>query len=150
MYPPLLCDGQDPCRAINALAQLVGAVSMQIAALRTDVTLIQRHRVPMGYMPGPVTSSVSGQGSIAVSRALGVLVLVEHTPTSQRALPGDPPYMWDLGWMAINDDNGMIREQRITRMAQIWLPDDCELATYITYYLDAGVVATFVPLNPEA
>jgi len=112
------------------------------------VQLLQRYTVPFGAIPGTPHSSLSGQGSFPVSGLLGVQVVVLGDLPG-RQLEGTPPYIWDLGWMSIMTDEGMILEQRITREVQVWQPPMMTQATTFGYYLKPGVTANINEFGPE-
>lgn len=91
------------------------------------------------YAHGAVYSGLTGDGVIGVSGLAGMEVEVTARPGSGIVLPGNPPYLWDIGWMSITNDDGMLEEHRITRAAFVWLPRAMELATSWTYTLNPDV-----------
>lgn len=140
--PPGLCTTDDLCRAIENLNLRLN----QVAEL---VILLQRYGLPFGTVPGTVHSSLSGTGSFAVSRLIGIRVRVtSHTPT-RPDLEGNPPYVWDQGWMSILTEDGMIEEKRISQTEFDWLPKQMPLAVTFGYDLQPGTVITFTELQAE-
>lgn len=98
------------------------------------------------YTKGAVHSGLTGSASIPVSNLAGVLVDVTANPPS-RVLEGNPAYVYDLGWMSLLTGDGMIQEQRISRLQQMWFPQLMGLAVTFGYFLNPGVTATITELH---
>lgn len=141
--PPLPagCTLDQVCQQLRALTGMVGSVGQRIDVL-------QRFGLPFAYIPGSPRAGLSGGGSFAISRLVGVKLDIT-SPLPPRQLEGVPPYIWDLGWMSISTADGMIVEKRITRDTEVWQPDRMQEATLFGYYFKPGVVATVTELRPE-
>ena len=92
---------------------------------------------------------LTGAGSIAIYGPIGIRYQLVSTRPGQKILPGNPPYLWNQGWISIDDDNGMIEELRVTRTGMEWFPRNCRLATSFNWALDEGVTMRMVELLPE-
>jgi hypothetical protein len=99
------------------------------------------------YTKSTVHAGLSGAASLSVSNLAGVLVDITTQPAG-RTGEGNPPYLYDMGWLSILTSDGMIDEKRLTRTQQLWLPRHMPLALTFGYYLNPGVVATITELTP--
>ena len=136
------------CGSYDDICAAITALDRRLQATQDLVVITQRYHVPMGYIAG-TPHVITGTGDFAVARAIGFQVVATELPVGIRTLPGDPLYLWDVGWMAINDPSGMVAEKRVTRQSATWLPDDCQLATTFSYYLFPDVELTVTPLYAE-
>lgn len=100
-----------------------------------------------GYTKGTVHTGLTGSSSLTVSKLAGVQVVITAQP-STKVEAGNPPYIFDMGWLSILTGDGMIEERRLTRSQQLWLPSLMPLAVSFGYYLNPGVVATITELLP--
>ena len=111
-------------------------------------TLVQRYTRPFAVVTGAVHSGLTGSGSFAISRLVGLRIqAVDSSPV--RTLEGNPPYLWDIGWASVSDGGAMLQETRITRSSAEWLPTQCQLATTFGYYANPGVTLTVTELQAE-
>jgi hypothetical protein len=149
VFPTFPCDPADLCSSIAAIRQQVFAIATQLQSTAQLVTLLQRYGLPFAYAPGAVHIGLTGEGSFAVSRLVGVDVQVDGMPDGGLVLPGNPVYLWDMGWMAISDDGGMLEEKRITRQQHVWQPKQMQEALTFSYSLNPGVVVSVRELAPE-
>lgn len=151
VQPPTLTPPapQTGCTLDTVCAELF-RIEQKINSALATATLLQRWELPFGYMLGAVHSGLTGSGSFAVSRVLGLLLTLTTPPPGGRVLPGNPPYVWDAGWVSINDTSGMLEEKRVTRSGYVWLPGAAALATSFNYALDPGVVLRVQELEAEA
>lgn len=140
--PPGLCTTEDLCLAINDLNRRLN----QIGEL---VVLIQRYSLPFATVPGAVHTSLTGSGSFPVSRLIGMRVDVTSHLSDHPDLEGNPPYVWDQGWMSILTGDGMIEEKRLSQTHFEWLPKQMPLALTFGYSLRPGTVVTFTELQAE-
>jgi len=124
------------------------AVTALLEHLVQLVTQQQRWRLPFATVPA-ASHSVSGVGSFAVSRVVGLTITVTAGIPSSRQSFGNPTYQFDLGWMSVMDDEGMLQELRVTRATQQWFPAHMQLATLVGYAFQAGVSATITELVIE-
>lgn len=133
---PAGCCPPDPA-VLALLQQLLSAVQLQ-----------QRWRLPFGTVDGP-SHAGSGSGTFAVDRVIGLRVEITAQPPGLRQSFGNPTYTFDLGWISVSDDGGMLQELRITRDSQQWFPQQMQLATVVGYALRSGVAATITELRSE-
>lgn len=139
---PSACTTDDLCRRLDALQN-------GVAQLHDLVGLLQRYRLPFGYNEALETTDIVGSGNISISRLLGIELYVIATIPGGLNLPGNPPYLWDRGWCSINNADGMLRELRVTRDGQVWMPPEMPLATSFNWSLPPGVVMTVRQIKPE-
>lgn len=149
MATQLYCHGDLPGDTGSSCCPPDPALMQMVRSINETVTLLQRNLLPMAYIVGSTHPTLTGSGSFAVSRLVGMKVHVDAHPTPDRQLVGTPPYVWDLGWMSIDDGEGMIEEKRITRIDQLWQPRLFPEAITFGYYLNPGVTASFTELEPE-
>lgn len=142
--PPLPsgCSTDDLCAMLYTVLQ-------ELHRQGTLITVLQRYLLPFGINPGTVHSGLSGSGSFTISNILGVRIDITSPPPG-RQLEGNPPYLWDQGWLSIMTPDGMIEERRLTRDGQVWHPRMMQEATTFGYWLHPGVSATITELWPEA
>jgi hypothetical protein len=142
--PPVLS-----CTTIPDICAALTTLSRNIDHVKTAVDLLQRYRLPFAYSPGTRHTGLSGSGSFHIGGLVGVQVYVTAPPAGALVLPGNPPYLFDCGWMSLNDPNGMLEEKRITRSGFDWIAVDAQLATSFNWALNPGVVIDVIELRPE-
>ena len=142
--PPVLS-----CATIPDICAALTAISRNLDHVKTAVDLVQRYRLPFAYVPGTRHRSLTGTGSFFISGLVGLQVYVTTPPPGRPILEGNPPYLFDVGWMSLNDSSGMLQEKRITRSGFDWIAEDAQLATSFNYALNPGVVVDVVELRPE-
>jgi hypothetical protein len=125
-------------------------VGRLLGAIYSAVTLIQRQAVPFGYVTSTAHPGIVNTGTIAIQGLIGVKINVTAYPGANRVIPGEPNYIYDLGWVSIETGDGFIDEVRIRNTTQVWCPRLMSEATKLGYYLRAGVTATFTELVREA
>lgn len=116
--------------------------------LQLEQEILAKAGPSIAYTLGTVHAGLTGSASISVSGLRGVLVNITGGSPSRPPLVGNPPYLWDMGWISAMDNNGFIDEKRLTRTTQVWTPRLGTNATTIGYYLDPGVTATITELVP--
>lgn len=137
------CTNQDICNALNELTKRVTIIAELLQ-------VVQRYGVPFEYIRGAQHPNQSGSGSFSVSRLIGMQVdITAHNP-GRPDLEGNPPYVWDQGWMSILTADGMIEEKRISQTHLVWLPRLMDMAITFGFELNPGTVATFTELHAEA
>lgn len=144
VIPPTLTCGTtaDLCTAVRQLDQ-------RLTQIYSLLTIVQRHSVPFAYVPGAVHSGLTGTGSFAISGLLGLRIQLSSTHGDEPILPGNPPYLWDQGWLSVNDANGLLEEKRLTRTGMEWFPRFMETATSFNWTVAAGVVMVVTELEAE-
>lgn len=130
---------------LKRLSEIQATVGYDFAA----DTLMQRWRLPFSTIPGPLAGALELEGQIDVERALGLLVTVTQLPPDVSTWPGNPDYIKDLGWIAVDDGGAMLQELRVTRQQQQWFPKDMQLATRVSWSLTPGTVIAIQQLLPE-
>lgn len=113
------------------------------------LTSVQRNYAPFAYIRGPEHLSISGTGSFAVDRLIGLDVHVSSYPVDKRVALGNPAYIKDLGWMSVSEADGMIQEKRVAQTDFTWFPQLGPIATQVNYALQDGVVLDIAELLPE-
>lgn len=116
----------------------------------------QRSSAPAGpvtianaYSVGVTHVARTGSGSFAVPTGLRGFKLDLQPPfPPSRVSPGQPEYLWDVGWVSILDANGILAERRPNRDTATWLPDNANLATVFTHDLNPGWVLDVSELDP--
>ena len=147
--PTFPCDPADLCSSISQMRADLNALVGTAAAVKTLVELLQRYELPFAYIRGATHSGLTGTNEFAVSRLVGVDVDVTARPTDGLVLEGNPPYVWNLGWLAIVDDSGMLEEKRLTRDSMLWLPRLMPTALRFNYALNPGVTIRVTELEAE-
>jgi hypothetical protein len=116
---------------------------------RQDLTLLQRYVLPFAYVPGTVHSGLSLTGAAAVARSVGLLIDVIAFPAGNKQLIGEPPYIFDLGWVSVVTPDGMVDEIRLTREHTTWLSKLIPSATSVGWGLRDGVIINVTELRAE-
>lgn len=147
--PVVPCSDTDLCTTLEQMAASIFAIQQIVASDLSLVTLLQRYRLPFAYIEGANHMSLQGQGTFAVQGLVGFWVQVPTYPATNPQSGGNPPYIYDLGWVSIETGDGMIDEHRLSRTAFIWTPPNAALAINFGYFLREGVVANVIELKPE-
>jgi hypothetical protein len=142
------CDPADLCASIVEIQKNLAALQVVVAKNFELATLMQRYSLPFAVIPGAVHSGLTGSGSFAMSRLVGLRVEVTSGPPSL-VLPGNPRYLWDVGWMSVTDQGAMLQEKRITRDRMDWLPAGCPLATVFGFEANPAVTLRVTELQAE-
>lgn len=148
-FPVFPCDPADLCSGISHIQQQLFALATQLQSTAELVTLLQRYGLPFAYAPGALHTGLSGEGQFAVSRLVGLDVQVDQLPDGTLVLPGNPVYLWDMGWMAISDAGGLLEEKRVTRQQLTWQPPKMQEALTFSWHLNPGVQISVRELAPE-
>lgn len=147
--PTLPCSDTDLCSALVAIQAQLQAMQTSIVDTLGLTTAIQRFRVPFAYIGGKQHTGLTGTGSFTISRLVGLQVVVSSVPQSLRTLAGNPPYLWDVGWMSVSDGGGMLQQRRIARQSMVWIPDQTQDATLFGWFVNDGFTIDVVELEPE-
>lgn len=110
---------------------------------------MQRNYMPFAYVRGATHSGLSGSGSFAISRLIGVQVTITTIPPASTSMPGNPPYVRDLGWMSASEVDGMIEERRVSQQQFTWFPRLMPVADHVNYAFTPGTVANITELEAE-
>lgn len=149
VLPTIACNNLDLCATIADMAQQLLAVQRQLTNVDELVTLLQRYSLPFGYVLGSAHPGLTASGSIAMPRLLGVRAEITTPNVSTPPLEGNPPYLWDQGWLSWDTPDGMLEEKRLTRTDQIWLPRGAALGGTFKWALRTGVVMTATEVEAE-
>lgn len=139
----------NPCLDIEEVLRRLTAIQRVVG---NDLELdkaVQRYAVPFAHNDGAVHTGLTGTGSFAIDRTLGFRVELT-SGGDNRQLKGNPPYIWDVGWMSITDGGAMLIERRIARTSLNWFPPQCQLADHFNWDLNPGEVITVTVLEVEA
>jgi hypothetical protein len=143
--PAPICDNTDLCTYLSQMQAELQSIIAQIGYLRGDLLLIQRQKVPFAYVPGTLTTGLSGDGQLTVQGILGLAVQVTTLPGVIGEVASDPTTYVNLGWISTGTPDGWRSSVPIRHNPQ-WVnvePDD----TLIGYSFSPLVVAniqTFV------
>jgi hypothetical protein len=147
--PTFPCDPAQLCIALQDIRQQQYYLSAAVGQVLQLVTVTQRYELPFAYVNGAVHSGLTSEGGFAVPRIVGLLVVVTQVPEGQTALRGNPPYLFDLGWLAILDANGLIAEKRLVQQQFVWLAEGMPTATRFQWSLFGGVEIQVTELYAE-
>jgi hypothetical protein len=147
------CAGQSvapiSCGADPVLQALLNQLLELCQRTREDVTLIQRYALPFAYVRGPTISGLTGTGSIALGRSVGLLIDVLAFPPANKQFLGEPPYIFDLGWVSALTPDGLVDEIRLTREHTTWLSKLIPSADLVGWGLRDGVQIRITELHAE-
>lgn len=136
---------QDPV-AISLLNGLV----QELQLVRNDVRLLQRYGLPFAYTAGTQHVGLVGTGAAALQRSVGLQIAVTARPPGNQVMLGQPPYIFDLGWVSVLTPDGLLDEIRLTRDTTTWMSKLIPSSTRIGWGLRDGVMVTITELRAEA
>lgn len=131
------CCPPDPL-TMSLLQQIIGTL-----------TPLQRYRQPFAFITGASHSGLTGTGTIALPRCVGVDLVVTASPAGKPVSSGNPQYVFDLGWVSVSEVGGMLQERRVSQLHFTWLPEHMALADHFNYFLQPGVTITMTELYAE-
>lgn len=143
------CSEVDLCASLIEIRRSLAAIQNALGEDLALTTLIQRYQLPFAYIRGAVHSNQSGTRSFGVSRLVGMQFDLDALEGEHRAGAGNPPYIFDLGWMSIMTPDGMIQEKRISQAHLVWEPQLMGEATIFGFELTPGTVGHFTELEAE-
>lgn len=147
--PTFPCDPADLCSSISQIRASLNSLQGTVANVYGLVTLLQRYELPFAYIPGAAHSGLTLKGSFAVTRLIGLKIEIVAKPAGSIQLRGNPPYQFDMGWLAVVDANGFLEEKRLTRDTQLWFPRDMQTAIGFQWDLFDQVVIRVTELQAE-
>jgi hypothetical protein len=124
------------------------ATFTQLASILDIVKSMQRFYHPFAVNQGLTFSARQGTGTIACQRIVGVLVFIDQ-PHGGQTSPGNPPYLYDNGWLSIHAQGALLQERRFSQQQFWWYPEKAPLADEVAYQLNPGVIATISLLQAE-
>jgi len=98
------------------------------------------------YIHGAVHDGLVDEDEFPVSDLFGIEVEILERPGGL-VLPGNPDYLWNMGWLTTKKDGYMVEERRLTRQFQVWLPKDADQAAAVGYQLNPGVMVRITELR---
>jgi hypothetical protein len=147
------CSGQSAASITCGTDPVLQALLNQLLELcqrtREDVTLLQRYALPFAYVRGPTSSGLTGTGSMALGRSVGLLIDVLGFPAANKQMLGEPPYIFDLGWVSALTPDGLVDEIRLTREHTTWLSKLIPSAELVGWGLRDGVQIRVTELHAE-
>lgn len=120
----------------------------QLEKLLQLVTLIQRQSVPFAYVPGTRHVGLVGSGELAVSGLIGLSVILTTVPAYLGNIAGDPPELFDVGYVTLGTADGFTRSNRVDHNPTLIFPVSAAVTT-IGYTLEPNVVADVLELVRE-
>lgn len=142
VFCPSSTDVQPCCPPDPATQQYLDNIMRLLVAM-------QRNYMPFAYVRGATHSGLSGTGSFAISRLIGVQVTITTIPPASTSMPGNPPYVRDLGWMSASEVDGMIEERRVSQQQFTWFPRLMPVADHVNYAFTPGTIANITELEAE-
>lgn len=112
------------------------------------VKLIQRQKAPFAYVPGARHNGVTGSGQLNVQGLIGVSIILTTVPAYLGNIAGDPPELFDVGFVTVGTADGWHRSIRLDHNPTLVLPIEGS-ETLIGYTLEPNVVADILELVRE-
>ena len=138
------------CSTDPVLMAILNSILESVNQARGDIRTIQRFGLPFAYVRGPGQAGLTGTGSRPLGRSVGLLIDVTAFPPGNKQFLGDPPYIFDLGWISVLTPDGLIDEMRLTREHTTWLSKLIPSSTVVGWGLRNGVAVTITELHAEA
>lgn len=137
------------CCSDPVLYSLVNSLLQQVQLVRRDTETLQRYGLPFAYIAGATHTNLSGTGSLNIGRSVGLRIDVVTFPSGNQQMLGQPPYIFDLGWVSVLTPDGLLDEIRLTRQSTSWMSKLIPTATRLGWGLRDGVVVNVTELGPE-
>lgn len=147
--PTYPCDPTTPCADFTDIRRKLDLILGIVGPDLAIDTITQRWRTPFALPASFTHTELHDTGSFSVDRVLGLLITVTTLPPGSETWPGNPVYLKDLGWIAVDDGGAMLQELRVTRQQQVWLPQHMQLATTVSYALTPGTAIAVQELTTE-
>lgn len=148
MVPTINCAESDLCATLLGMQRQLAALQQALNSNLELTTLLQRYGLPFAFING-ATHQISASGSFAVSRLVGVKIVVTAAPGGLQQFTGVPSYISDLGWISLVTGEGLMDEVRLTRAEQYWFPRLMPLALSLGIGLREGVTVSVQELEAE-
>jgi hypothetical protein len=149
-WPPpagYTCSNSDICTTLQLVLKRLDQLSTSQSIRVDQTTNVLPGGAGVRYKAGTVHSGLTGSGNITVSDCIGFRIeLTAGTPEATR--PGNPTYLWDVGWASINDGGAMLQETRVTRSSYEWFPVAATLGTSFGYFANPGLTLQMTELLP--
>lgn len=144
----IYCGSDTPGAAQQPCCPPDTATQAQLDTILDLLMSMQRSYAPFAYNFGMTSSFLTGTGSLAVSRAIGMQVEM-NAFLPPNTSPGNPPYRFDGGWVSISAGSHMLQERRISQDAFTWFPERMPIADSINYFAPPPLRISITPLYPE-
>jgi hypothetical protein len=148
VVPTINCAESDLCATLLGMQRQLAALQQALNSNLELTTLLQRYGLPFAFING-ATHQISASGSFAVSRLVGVKIVVTAAPGGLQQFTGVPSYISDLGWISLVTGEGLMDEVRLTRAEQYWFPRLMPLALSLGIGLREGVTVSVQELEAE-
>lgn len=146
--PTFTCDGQDPCILLNQLIRSVAALQMELQVDYQETVLIQRQKVPFGYVPGVLHTGLTGAGTFDVQGILGLSIESTTIPPYLSATMAPVNSYFKLGEVAWGTADGFEPRRIITHNPHLFTDIDGDV-TQVAYLFESGVTANILELLRE-
>jgi hypothetical protein len=133
---------------VNALLRLNIGTQTTVINNNSIVSSLKDNCCLGSYTFGAVHPGITGTGGWNVHGIVGIIAEITTDLPNQPDQVGAPPYLWNRGWLSANNPDGMLAEQRLTRQAQIWLPEHMRMATDVAYWFPDGLIVQITELLP--
>lgn len=143
------CNGQLPGGTVQPCCPPDPTMVGMLENILGYVKLLQRQLAPFAYLSSTAHAGLTGAGTIAVQGLLGIRIDLTTIPASLHQDHSTPPFIFNVGWVSMEDSNGFIDEKRAHAQHQVWFPRIASDATLVGYSFSAGVVATITELQRE-
>lgn len=147
--PTSPCSNADLCAAVQDLQHQLGAIQSALRSNLELTTFLQRYKLPFAYITGATHSHLVGVGTFNIPRLVGLTIDITSPPTGGTVKGGNPPYIYDQGWVSISTPDGMLAERRIAQASRSWFPAEMPTATQFSWYLQPGVEISVAELEAE-
>lgn len=144
----LYCNGDIPTTSPSPCPD-DGVTQAMLSQILDLVKLIQRQKVPFAYVPGSRHNGLSGNGQFAVQGIIGASVIITTLPAYLGNIAGDPPELFDVGFVTLGTADGWHRSVRIEHSPTLVLPIEGS-ETLLGYSLSPGVVVDILELRRES
>lgn len=133
------CSANDPCTRLTNIENILTTINVNLN--------YPRYATPSGkYQLGTTHPGISGNGVLAVSGILGVLVSVTIEPDRTGVTQGTPQTLWDLGWINVGDANGFQARQFISTASWLYFPPSSSNVSQIGYSIPDDVEVAITEL----
>lgn len=147
VYGPEPCTNSDICATLLEILKRLDYLSSSQNLYIDHRTILNNPRPTLAFKVGAVHTGLTGSGTLTISKLIGIrLQLTANVPG--HSLEGNPPYIWDVGWMSVSDGGAMLQERRITRALYEWFPGEMSIATTWGYFFKGAEIATMTELLP--
>jgi hypothetical protein len=139
-----------PCTTDANICELVNYLSVQVAATKLQVDLIQRQSVPFAFNTGTVHSGLSGSGSFTVAGLIGLLIQSSTVPTAWGSSVDSPARnIPSTVTVAVGTTAGDQDSHFCHLGEEVWLPPGMGAMTKVSYSFRPGCGGAITELKRE-